>query len=280
MEKQQQDIVRRLPEPVRPDPTSARTWDTEVVGADLRPAARTAPDPASTDPIEASLLPPSRRLLREFPVAGMERPYLGYLERRIQRGPRDLEAHVRRILLLHKLEDADGVHGALTDLFLVLGPHGRRLRARLLALAAGQLTAEQRRFFAHHLESGLSANEAMAETPQSRLSKQVTGTTRIVTRANGGSEESSCDAVMLARESIGRGQIDVALDLLEGALETDPGDERVCRELLDLYQRRSLPARFLATRTALLGRRLGLPEAWQRLADEFRASRKPEEGRP
>ena len=268
----QDHIVTRVPvAPVRRQAGEGRQ-DAEVVGAWLWPTTGTPDDQAgeADEPtaIEVSLLPQTRRLLRGFPAAGLERPYVRHLEQRILRHPRDLLSHVRRLFHARSLRDSDAIAGALADLFLVLGKHGRQLRSRLLEYVEQELPPSQRRFFESHLEVGLDATEPMPDIAQSRLSKSVRGTTRIVVRAND-SRGVDDRPVQLAKESITRGQYDVARAVLEGALESDPGDKEVCAELLNLYRHRNLRSGFFKTYTAMLGRQLAFPERWARLATDF-----------
>ncbi len=160
-----------------------RARKTEIVGANLwlpteESGDTTArPDWQDMGLVAPSLLPPPRRLLRHFTTPGLEKPYLHFLEHRIQRDPRDLLSHVRRVMSEHARGDAEGTHGALLDLFLVLGQRGRPLRQRLLDLVSGCLTKEQRRFFHDRLESGVKTSDVTAEVPRSRLLQPVVGAT-------------------------------------------------------------------------------------------------------
>lgn len=234
-------------------------------------AAAPAPDSNRVEDIEASLLPQSRRLARQFSVDGLDRKYLQHLEQKIQRNPRDLRSHVQRVLMLHALRDAPGVNGALIDLYLALGPNGMALRQRLLEGTADQLASTQLEFLSRHLETGLSGSEVIPDVSRSCLSKQVRGTTAIVARKISGDAQTT-DIVSLARESMANGQIKSAQLLLEGALETDPGRADVCTLLLNLYQSENLPADFRKTYTALLGRELACADQWHDTAAHFDAT--------
>ena len=216
------------------------------------------------------MLPPTRRLLREFPVPGLERPYLRHLEQRIARNTRDLLSHVRRVYLASALGNEATITGALTDLFLVLGRDGRQLRRRLLELVGEQLDANHLAFFEARLNRGLAENEATAAMPESRLSKRLQGTTSIVSRTDDTNDPD--DPVRLARDSMSRGHHDIAQAVLEGALESDPGNRSVSVALLDLYDRRELRSDFRKTYTALLGRRLACRDRWDETAHRFRVS--------
>lgn len=228
--------------------------------------------PDDVQRIEASLLPASRRLLMTFPVKGLERPFIRHLEQRIHRNPRDLLAHVRRLVLMRSIDDCDGVYGALIDLFLVLGYRGLPLRRRLLSLVRDKLSAEQTAFLHAHLEDGVRPADVSASTTRSCLSPHVTGSTALVTGPDpaSGSRE---DLVAIARSSLAKGDDEAAQGLLEGALEIDPGSEEVCMELLSLYKRKRLQKAFKRTYASVLGRQLARPDLWQTLATRFQEER-------
>ncbi len=231
-----------------------------------------AQDPYGALDVEPSLLPPSPRLLRRFAVPGLARGYLRHLEERIERNPRDLHAHVERVLLRIGCRDGADVHAALVDLFVALGTGGRALRVRLIGMAAAQLTAGQRAFLEAHLDAGLDAGSAGADVRGSRLSWPVAGTMQIV-RRRGTAVSDAVGPLELAREQIASGDEAAAQSLLEEALERDPGRQDVCLELLELYRRRADRAGFERTRTALLGRRLACPEEWERTAASLESRR-------
>ena len=218
--------------------------------------------------IESSLLPTSRRLVRELPVIGMEGGYLRFLEQRIHRDPRDLATHVRRLLLNHALGDRDRTNGALVDLFLVLGYRGYPLRKRLLYIVRNTLSQSQQQFFESHLEDGLYADDTGSSVPHSCLSRQIRGTVRIVSEV-GAREQPHRDPVAVARDALAANEDDVAKAILEGALDADPGSEEICVELLSLYKRRELRDDFLRTYTSMIGRRLARPDLWQALSARF-----------
>jgi hypothetical protein len=225
-------------------------------------------DPYGALDVEPSLLPPSQRLQRRFEVPGMHRGYLRHLEERIRRDPRNLNAHVERVLLRIARHEGGEVHAAMVDLFVALGAGGRALRARMLDVAAPRLTQEQHAFLRAHLDSGLDAGADGAVVRGSRPSWPVAGTMQIVRRRDVGV---ASEPLSLARERIAAGDEAAAQSLLEEALERDPGQRDVGLELLALYRRRGHRADFERTRTALLGRRLASPEEWERTAAHFDA---------
>ncbi len=265
----QQPIVHRSGVPSRRR-TASLDDEVRVIDATLWP---TSDEPAaamvsSADTVEASLLPPTTRLVREFPVIGLERDYVRHLERRILRRPRDLESHVRRILALNGLKDADGIAGALADLFLVLGRRGWSLRERLYIAVRKHIAPAHARFFKRHLDRGLSPTDVMPSFERSRLSKQVIGTTHIVVT----DDNASSDAFELAQAAAEADRDNEARELLEGHLDVDPGNAQVCEMLLDIYERNSLDREFFRTYTRYLGRPLACFDRWLRMAAKFRDS--------
>ena len=85
MEKQEA-IVHRRGVPTTGG-TRSLDEDIRIISATLWPTAAepTTATVSAADAVEASLLPPSTRLVREFPVAGLDRDYVRHLEQRIVR---------------------------------------------------------------------------------------------------------------------------------------------------------------------------------------------------
>lgn len=270
-------IVRRIVDLPASADSPLRGEEIRVIDAMFWPSADEA---KAAEKVEVSLLPATTELVPSLPFAQLGEPYLRHLEQRILRHPRELVSHVRRILYLRQqgntdsiagtLGDAparvlaDALAGALADLFIVLGNRGRSLRSRLLYMSRPQLTRDQRNFFEAHLDHGLSATEAMPMLSESRLSRQVGGTNRIVVTS---ADE---DAFDLASEAMANGEDDVAQELLESLLDLDPGNPEVCSALLDIYERNDRKVDFLSTYARFLGCELGMPRRWSRMAEAFR----------
>lgn len=229
-----------------PSGTSAGAGGS-TVGSSGRAAGSDEVATAMADAMEPSLLPPTTRLLRRFPTEAMQRRYLRHLQQKIRRNPRDLQAHVGRILILRLLRDGDAAAEALSELHRILGTRGVALRARLFGHIVVLLTPQQRRLLDPDAIPGALPIVVLRRAPASPASVPLE----------------------LARQAIAAGRDDAAQLLLEGALDEDPGDVQVCDALLGLYRRRRARADLLKTRAALLGRRLALPEKWQAVAAEL-----------
>lgn len=172
------------------------------------------------------------RLCPELPGAAYYARMLDHLHRRIVHEPRDLLAHVRRIMLAKASQNKDQVATGLSELFDVLGEKGSSLRLRLLDLCVPMLS--QREFQALSAgtkdESG-GEGAALPLVFRQQLEKKL---------AASGNKDSLTEAA----EYLENGQVDEARALLEGALLEQPDDEATARALLDIYRhsrdRRSL----------------------------------------
>ncbi|MCU7829283.1 MAG: hypothetical protein KZQ85_09470 [Candidatus Thiodiazotropha sp. (ex Myrtea sp. 'scaly one' KF741663)] len=226
----------------------------------------TTDDPVNQIPdhaVEPSLLPQPSQLLPSFPVSGWQDTFSQYLIKRVRRNPRDLRAHVQRTLMYLSQRDPKALYAALIDLFLILGDRGREIRENLLRQARRQLTEEQYQFLMSRIETGLSTQEPLPPNTYSSLSKGLTGTTYIVRRQHSNSDISAATPLDQAREWLRQNDWLTAMFILENALNDDPGEEAVCRELLSLYRKQHARDAFYKTYTGLFGRHLALPELWR-----------------
>ena len=226
--------------------------------------AESAAQDAASDalPIEPSLFPEPRGLVPRGPGTPSQLLYLRHLERRIQRNPRDLHAHVRRTLIYRTLGDRDAGFGALIDLFLILGPRGLQLRENLLLRWEGKFPEARYRFLRARLKSGLQASEPLPRGVSSVLARGITGVTNIVEVSEDASSTFE-DPVQRAQERMAKGDRAAAQAILEAAFREDPGREDVCRELIGLYRRENLPESFFTTYVEGLSRRLAVPHLWE-----------------
>jgi hypothetical protein len=212
--------------------------------------------------VEPCLLPQQSQLLPLFPVMEWNNTFSQFLVKRVRRNPRDLRAHVQRVLLYISKSDTDAVYAALIDLFLILGKNGSHIRKNLLNKAMLLLHEEQYKFLSARMESGLDSNEPLPPNTFSSLSKGHSGTTFIVKRKSTESDQSGRDPLQQAAVLIRQNDSLSAIIILEQALHHDPGNEFICRELLFLYRRQHAREPFFRTYTGLLGRCLAVPELW------------------
>jgi hypothetical protein len=234
------------------------------------PGERVGSDPTLENfPLEPSLLPSSRRLAPRFGRTEWQSAYQRHVEMRIQRNPRDLHSHVRRVLMYHALDDKARSFGALVDLFLILGPRGRQLRGRMLSKCRKQLSPQEYNFLMSHFVSGLHTSQPLPAVPHSLLAQGISGTTQIVVRRDAEDRESQTPLAR-ARRCLAEADLTGAQAILEAAVMEDPGSADVCRELLDLYRGQDLSHDFFATYAQCLSRNLAVPALWEEMDQHFR----------
>ncbi|MCU7805218.1 MAG: hypothetical protein KZQ96_18670 [Candidatus Thiodiazotropha sp. (ex Lucinoma borealis)] len=213
--------------------------------------------------VEPSLLPQPSQLLPSFPVSDWSDAFSQYLIKRVRRNPRDLRAHVQRTLLYLSQRDSEAIYAALIDLFLILGSRGHEIRKNLLRQARSLLPEERYRFLKARMKTGLDTKERLPPNTFSSLSRGLSGTTNIVSRKGSDPNSSPVNPLDQAMERYRQNDWLTAMIILENALNDDPGDEAVCRELLSLYKKHHARDAFYKTFTGIFGRCFALPELWR-----------------
>ena len=190
---------------------------------------------------------------------------LEHAERRILRNPRDLISHAQRLRIYRHQHHRTGCFAALIDLSIVLGMQGQRLRRALLHQNKALLTTQQHDFLLTRIKTGLCADDPMPKVPASLLSKNISGTTAIVTSISNTPQnhpDRKKSLLKSARQYIQSGDDQTAQKFLEQALDNDPGDKAACDELLALYLRNQRHNDLIKTYTELSARKIALPELW------------------
>ncbi len=245
---------------------TAQAIDTWVVCTGEPPAI--SPLPAS-DPA----LKPRDHALRSVPSTQSEQhAQLHFLAQRILRNPRDMLAHTQRIFLTAAIENHHHCFAALVDLYIAAGSQATALRKTLLAQHRHCLSDREAAYLYRHLATGLSPDAlsgldgALLVTPKAQIKAFVA--------LEDGPAETSASTIPNRLRTVAtlleNGQIDAARCLLEQRLEQDPGDSLTTLELLSLYRDQQLCSAFRATYARLLGRRLALPELWEKVDHELR----------
>jgi hypothetical protein len=184
-----------------------------------------------------------------------------HLTAAVSRNPKDLEAHTRRVLLAAaQVPLSDRLFGALLDVFLALGPHGRHLREQLLDRVALHLDPEDQLFFRHCLTEGLRPDAQLPSTPGSVLDPAMIGTNRLVEKQRVAVAE--VGVLEQAISLLDDGDLDGAKQLLEGALLASPTDAAVAKELLLIYKHSRDEAAQAAMVARLHEQGAAAPEGW------------------
>jgi tetratricopeptide (TPR) repeat protein len=161
-----------------------------------------------------------------------------HLAYRSAREPENLLNHVRRIYLHLETCQTEELYGAMLDLFLVLGDRGGALRKRLLKKAKNRLPRHTFEMFVKNLKQGLRKNQPYPTSPYSVLGNFFEGGLSLFDEADPSDTESgkSADPLELAQEELTFGDISVAQEILEKAINASPERMGLHFGLLEIYK--------------------------------------------
>ncbi len=167
--------------------------------------------------------------------------YLRLLEYRIRRNPQDLLSHAQRIFQYLEPRFREHLLGALTDLYIALGEHGRAFRARMLATARPHLGDGDYQYFADFLKRGMHPCQAR-HARHSSLSAGYEVDNFTPGCGYSAQRESAPDPVQEAIRYVGEGRIERAQAVLSEELARNPMNAEAERELLELSRRQESKA--------------------------------------
>jgi hypothetical protein len=184
-----------------------------------------------------------------------------FLSVEILRDPQNLQAQVRRILLLIDAGNRDLLPGALSDLFIALGKHGESLRYALLQQAEPLLDEEDLHFLRAHLSTGIDARAPLQMISGSLLTQSLEGAADLIERQR---VEHTADQGVLAEANalLEEGNLEAARDLLENAVLATPSDTAIAEELLLIYRHSRDDAALTQMKEKLIAQTGGLPPPW------------------
>lgn len=188
-----------------------------------------------------------------------------FLSVEVARDALNLQAHVRRILLLIDEDQRDLLPGALIDIFIALGKHGESLRYALLEVAEPFLEEEDLHFLRGHLNTGISPDENLQMVEGSVFSHALDGTAEMIGRERQ-QQQQAMGAVAEANALLEEGDLDGARNILEDALLAHPEDTAISNELLLIYRHSRDEAAFTAMREKLMQKIASLPAPWDQPA--------------
>ncbi len=191
-----------------------------------------------------------------------------YLARTVARTPANLVAQIQRVNIYLGQRDAEGIYGALLDLFIALGDKGVPVRRRMLRRARPLLTEEQFQALALHLDNGISAAAPMPLSNRSVLSKGVTGTRQLVVRV-ADTETAERDPLKDAIEYLEYSQTDKAREVLEQAVLDNPSRIELHDNLLAIYRASNDLENFTGMHARLDKLKCSVPDKWKQLAEYF-----------
>ncbi|HHL45012.1 MAG TPA: hypothetical protein ENJ24_00425 [Gammaproteobacteria bacterium] len=191
-----------------------------------------------------------------------------YLTHGVARTPANLIAQIQRVNIYLAQRDAEGVYGALLDLFIALGDKGLLIRRRMLLRAKPLLSEEQLQALALRLDTGVSATDPMPPSTHSVLSKGLTGIRQLVVRIDDAKADKR-DPLEDAIEYLEYSQIDKAREVLERALLEDPSRMDLHSNLLAIYRASNDLGNFTTMRNRLDKLKNPVPDEWKQLAKHF-----------
>lgn len=161
-----------------------------------------------------------------------------YYSRLVRRNPKDLKLHTCRVFFAIKTQQAQCISGSLHDLFYVLKNAGKNLRIRLLKASMPYLNQEETIYFAMWIKMGVNKGIGYKWTPGSVLSDGLFGPDRTLIKSNHTTADNAVGLTPLeeARSCMEYGQLDVARNILEKALEEDADNKQLIDELDYLIQ--------------------------------------------
>ena len=177
------------------------------------------------------------------------------LSHRIARDPLDLRLHVQRMTLYLRMQNSEGVYGALIDLFIAIGENGLSIRQRMLTQAKPFLSNQRLLFFNSIMQRGLRNSDPVPHAQTAVLCKGYIGKKQFIVQTAHASCRTGIDPRQEAIDCLIYGQVDEARKILEQAVLQEPWREDLQNDLLEIYW---------ATRDLKACQAM-----YERLADEF-----------
>ncbi len=181
----------------------------------------------------------AERSLRLSTAAGfVALPTWRHLSHHIRRYPRDLRAHVQRILLAQDAALPDYLEGSVLDLFLALGSSGALLKAHVMRLCGDAISADTRQLLQDMPDNNFNDAHRTAWIKGSVL---ATGDSRQLHKLLVPSQRTEVEHRYESlqaeiQDCLEYGQIERAQALLEQALTGGQATPELEQELLAIYQ--------------------------------------------
>jgi hypothetical protein len=149
----------------------------------------------------------------------------------VGRNPNNLKMHTHRIFFAIQHQEAKYLPGALHDLFYVLKDAGQNLRLRLLKASAPYLNEADKNYYATWLKTGTKSGMDYKWVNGSVLSQGLFDSSKPLISQHSDKGSISLSPLEEARACMEYGQLEVAQNILEGALEKEPNNLQLKEEL-------------------------------------------------
>lgn len=155
-----------------------------------------------------------------------------FYSRSVRRNPENLSLHTHRVFIAMNDKNADVLPGSLHDLFYVLKDAGEKLRIRMLKASMPYLSKEDTLYFAMWIKTGIKNGIGYKWVNGSVLSDGLFGPDQeLITMHKSADEGSKLSPLEESRACMEYGQLDVAKQILNDALEQDPDNSVLLEEL-------------------------------------------------
>ncbi|MCU7931763.1 MAG: hypothetical protein KZQ90_13255 [Candidatus Thiodiazotropha sp. (ex Codakia rugifera)] len=206
----------------------------------------------------------------QFDIHDWDKKAADYLDHAVTKKPFDLRSHVQRIHVHIYRRDADALHGALLDLFIVLKEKGRPLRERMLKLSQTVLGEDRYRVLLDQLDASITVEDVGYSFKTSLLSYEVRNSKKFIQKTETHEViQHYLDPQQEARDYLEYGQVDEAREVLENAILKDPLQQCLHHDLLEIYKTTKSKKMFLAMHRRLNINNNPVANAWDELADYF-----------
>lgn len=148
----------------------------------------------------------------------------------IRRNPQDLSLHTHRVFFAMQHNDASYLAGSLQDLFYVLKDAGVKLRIRLLKASIPYLSEKDVHYFAMWIKTGIKKGMGYKWIKGSVLADGLFGKDQPLIEMKK-QEHAELTPLEEARSCMEFGQLDVAKKVLIEALDIDPNNVELIKEL-------------------------------------------------
>jgi len=179
--------------------------------------------------------------------------------------PNQFQQHSQRILfaLQHNLHHF--LPGALQDLFIALGKHGRPLRERMYSLVVPLIDHNDREYFHEWLAHNDDATLECHRFPGSVLNSQTCQPSSIDTDPY--SPLTTGSLIEKGRHAIAYGRVDVTESLLEAACDKKKPETVYVEELMSLYAATRQKEKLSVFADKLQGQRFKLSKHWKQVLE-------------
>lgn len=199
--------------------------------------------------------------------------YLAELVLEIQQHPKNLTAHIERIVICYRENLIEPLYAALLDFLIVLNQRGSAISRRMVGGALSKLTDRQRALLLAAINKEINDVSLIEGNSFSIFCRGLSGTLAMIEKLSK-KEFTDSDSLKLAQDAVEYSQLDEAMLILENAIYEQPHKVELHEFLLELYKSTLNRARFEATFARLLAMEsvlvgYSLQQSWSQLEVYF-----------